>query len=141
MKNYERHYTEWEEDFTCWPYWFEKEAQNFDLLMSDLSSNFRSNDRGARIFVAYEPETKKIVGYSIVHYGIEIETSTFEEENELEILEFLINCSDPKYIIRENIKDNELQVYKKLGYEVDTNTILLKRKDSDNEDYRYKILK
>lgn len=127
MTRYDRHCTIWNGRFTIFPYWYD-DAENYDVLISDLSDNFTCYDSGATIVTAYESETKKIVGYSIKHYGIEIETSTFDKENELEILEFLVDCSNPKYIIRDNIKDNELQVYKKLGYDVDSNVTLLVRK-------------
>lgn len=137
MEKYGHHYIVYNGEDTCFPYQYE-EYENYELLLDFLSDHFTIFDRGAQITVVYELESKKIVGCSIKQHGFEIQTCTFEtfkdfssesyRKRSLEILEFLLNCSNSKYIIRrKDIKNDEIQVYKKLGYYLPSDIVMLER--------------
>lgn len=128
---YTCYHTIWQGEFTSWPDWY-KETEDFEVLISDIVSILGSLNQGAEIVVLHDQKSKKIFGYSVKQHDIEIETSTspfIEGDTALQVLEQLILNANPKYIIRKkNINDDELQVYKKLGYNLPSDIVMLERR-------------
>ena len=126
---YTCYHTIWQGEFTSWPDWY-KETEDFEVMISDIVRILGSLNQGAEIVVLHDQKSKEIFGYSIKQHDIEIETSTspfMDEDTALQVLEQLILNANPKYIIRYNIKDNELQVYKKLGYNLPSDIVILEK--------------